>query len=146
MARKPVFCSICGVLGHYQYQCFRKKQKKIKKVAKPVIRKPIQRNVDWKWIETKNKWFKANPSLNGFYYCHYCHKVLVRDDELNDYGVEYVTLDHKKPKGNIHGRSLKYDIDNLVPCCYPCNSLKGSRSYESFCKEFHPHLLLDSRE
>ena len=142
--RKPIICKQCGVLGHYRYQCFRKPPKKVKAV-KPIKRKRIVPKIDECWIITKKRWFKANPPISGYYYCHYCQRVLVKDDELNDFGVDYVTLDHKSPKGNYKGRSLKYDITNLVPACFKCNSLKGSRSYESFCAEFYPRLLeLDS--
>lgn len=143
---KPIVCKQCGVLGHYRYQCFKKPPKK---KAKPVVikRKYISKKIDWKWIETKNKWFKANPPVSGYYYCWYCQCVLAKDDELNDFGVATITLDHKSPKGNYKGLSLKYDITNLVPACYKCNSLKGSRSYESFCREFAPHRLkLDGQE
>lgn len=137
--KKPIICRNCGILGHYRYQCYTR----IKEKQKPVIvkRKRIVPKIDEAWVITKKKWFKANPSINGYYYCHYCSRVLVKDDELNDYGVEYVTLDHKVPKGNHIGIKLKYDISNLLPSCSRCNTLKGSRSYESFCREFYPHLL-----
>jgi len=137
--KKPVICRNCQGLGHYRYQCFKKD---IKKPKVKVVRKRIYYGkVDKLWVAAKKKWFKANPSINGYYYCHYCSRVLVKDDELNDYGVEYVTLDHKVPKGNHIGIKLKYDISNLLPSCSRCNTLKGSRSYESFCREFYPHLL-----
>lgn len=143
--KKPIVCRNCGVLGHYRYQCYKKPS-----VKKKVVKKPVKRyfsKADEAWIVAKKKWFKANPPIEGYYYCHYCSRVLVKDDTLNDYGVEYVTLDHKVPKGNHVGIKLKYDISNLLPSCSRCNTLKGSRSYESFCREFAPHLLeLDSRE
>lgn len=140
--KKLVECRICYKDNHWTYQCFKKPIKK----TKPVIikRKRIVPKIDQQWVATKKQWFKANPPLDSYYYCHYCHRVLVKNDEFNDYGVEYVTLDHKV---NRHNKALKYDLDNLVPCCFRCNSLKGSRSYENFCREHAPHLLeLDSRD
>lgn len=141
--KKPVVCKQCGVMGHYRYQCRFKPPKKKKKTP-PKKKFTVNKNTDFKWLATRKKWFKANPPIEGYYYCHYCSRVLVKNDVLNDYGVGIITLDHKVNRRNT---ALKYDISNLVPACFECNSKKGSRSYESFCAEFAPHLLeLDSRE
>lgn len=85
--------------------------------AKP--KKPIKRmgKVAKKWIEVRHDWIKQNTNSAGTWNCHYCGKHLT---------IDTLTLDHviarsKRP-------DLRYNHDNLVPCCYPCNSKKGSKS------------------
>ena len=137
MKGKPT-CKKCGQFNHWTYQCYATIREMPKK---PVIkRKPIVAKQDVKWLATKKRWFKANPPVNGYYYCHYCNCVLTKEKELNDFGVEYVTLDHVKNRSHY---ALKYNIANLVPCCQKDNYLKGSMSYEAFCRKYYPRLVKD---
>jgi len=116
---KPI-CKLCNSPYHYQTFCGTKKKKGIKKFGKEAEA----------WSITRAEWFKANASSSGYYYCHYCGKPGV---------MEETTLDHVKPKGTH--KSLAHDFSNLVTCCGPCNTLKGSQSYEKFCERYFPGLL-----
>lgn len=51
--------------------------------------------------------------------CHYCR----REFDFNELGCD------RKDS------SLPHTPDNCVPCCQPCNSKKGSMSYEEFMKK-----------
>jgi hypothetical protein len=42
--------------------------------------------------------------------------------------AEETTLDHVIPRSRAP--ELRYDPNNLRPCCWTCNSKKGSRVYE----------------
>jgi 5-methylcytosine-specific restriction endonuclease McrA len=139
--KKPIICRACGTLGHYKYQCYSTPKKKIKVKRMVIKRKPVVQKTDIRWVATKRKWFKANPPINGYYQCIYCLKIITKDDELNDFGVSLMTLDHKIPKSNMNGIKLKYDIGNLVPSCWECNSKKGSMSYDNYIKKYAKHLL-----
>jgi len=92
-----------------------------------------------KWSKAKKLWIKNNPPEDNLWYCHYCGVPLTIDDELVEMGVQYLTLDHVKPRGSHV--SLATEQSNLVPCCLLDNDRKGSRSYEAYCAEFYPHLL-----
>lgn len=70
-------------------------------------------------MKTRAKWFAAHPA--EWYLCHYCGRMLTK--------VE-TTLDHKISRSSAP--HLKHDFDNLVPCCWPCNGLKGSISHDMY--------------
>lgn len=97
-------------------------------------KKPIKPKRDTKWSETRGQWFKDNPpNLNGVYICYLqiselCPKRLTPGR---------TTLDHIVPRGR--GKQYKYDVNNLRPSCFACNSLKGSQTLETLAKTY-PHL------
>jgi 5-methylcytosine-specific restriction endonuclease McrA len=93
------------------------------------------------WNATKKRWFEVNKPIGNYYSCHYCGKPLT-NDKYSDY-AEPVYLDHKMNRSHF---DLKYNIDNLVACCFKCNSLKGSQSYENFCRKHASHLLKSESE
>jgi 5-methylcytosine-specific restriction endonuclease McrA len=66
------------------------------------------------WQKTRQESFDLHPQ--SFYICYICKSPLTK---------EQTTLDH------IQSRSrhpeLRYVLDNLAPCCWPCNEKKGSR-------------------
>lgn len=58
--------------------------------------------------------------------CHYCGEKLSTT----------VGIDRKD-------NTIGYTLKNSVPCCWPCNKLKGSRAYDDFvlrCKKIAKHL------
>lgn len=131
MKQKKIICKHCNRAGHYEYRCFEYlKEKQGEK--QQVVRKPIKAKVDYKWLHVKKEWYNTNRSLDGYYYCHYCGTALKREE---------TTLDHMHPKGNFIGRGRKYDVTNLVPCCWPCNTRKGSMAYVPYCRKYAPWLL-----
>jgi len=65
---------------------------------------------------TYEEWQKKLEEYNNC--CAYCGKLLIID----------ITIDHDIPiaKGGTNS------IDNLVPCCKPCNSKKHSKTGDEF--------------
>jgi len=59
------------------------------------------------------------PNHQGYYECYICLKWV-------DYTE--VTLDHVIPRSRAP--HLRYDLDNLRPCCGTCNSNKGSKTLD----------------
>jgi len=56
-------------------------------------------------------------------------RVLERDSYICTYcGGEATQVDHIIPR--VHGGG--HDLDNLVACCRPCNTRKGSKSEARF--------------
>lgn len=69
------------------------------------------------WLKTRSKWLRENPpNHQGYYECYICGKWV-------DYSE--ITLDHIIPRSNRP--DLVHDFSNLAPCCYKCNSAKGSK-------------------
>ena len=108
-------CKECGN-SYYQYNsaqtlCGRCQYNKY---AKP--RKPINRvgKVAKKWIETRKQWIDEHP---GPWSCYICGTPL---------NIDTLTLDHVKSRSRRP--DLRYEFDNLQPCCWPCNTAKGSNS------------------
>ena len=108
---KPKNCTYCGKETHTSLSCFDKPRKPLRKIG-PVTRK---------WLDTRKEWVKNNPPINGYWYCTYCGKPLK---------YEELTLDHAKSRSRHP--ELRYDIDNLVPADYLCNSKKGSLDIDEF--------------
>ena len=74
-----------------------------------------------KWLATRRAWIKQNPpDFDGYYYCYLCHKAIKQNE---------MTLDHIIPRSRRP--DLRYDFENLRPCCWECNYKKGSKIYES---------------
>lgn len=119
-------CTYCGKTNHTSIACFNKPRKAIKRISDKTVIKDL---------ESRGEWLQANPGdiERGKWLCYLqiseqCPKILT---------IETLTREHVKPKGSHH--SLKYNIANIKPACYFCNSLKGSRSIESLAKDW-PHL------
>ncbi len=87
-------------------------------------RSPLKRvgKITKKWIETKAKWFEINKA--AYYFCYICGKSMTRSQ---------LTLDH------IQSRSrhpeLRFVLSNLAPCCWDCNTAKGSLSLEQYMEK-----------
>lgn len=117
-------CKVCSRNAYSEY-CFRHKPRKpLKKTHIKRIGKRTK-----VWIDERKSWISDNPpDYRGYWYCHYCRFILT---------IETLTLDH------MYGRdgNLLTDRRYIVPCCSFDNNRKGSRSYESYCKEFYPHLI-----
>jgi len=73
-----------------------------------------QGKITKKWLTTRKQWFKLHNE--PYYTCNYCHKWLTKNE---------TTLDHVKSRSRHP--ELRFDLDNLVPCCYKCNYEKGSK-------------------
>lgn len=103
-------CKYCGKSGHYTSFC----------PWKP--KKPLSHGVVWKrWSACKEAWFK----LYGYEHpCHYCGVTLAK---------ETITLDHKISRGRAP--ELRYDFENLVPCCFEDNQAKGSLDHDEYIHE-----------
>lgn len=65
--------------------------------------------------------------------CHYCGTFLNRGEYAGDGGTLAMLLDRKDSNGH-------YSLDNCVPCCAACNTLKGENiTYDEM------HLLMALR-
>lgn len=107
MNHKP--CSHCGGTNHLSIRCFNKKNKAITKQGKHAKL----------WMETRNEWLQKNASPTGWN-CYICNVKLDRYS---------LTLDHIKSRSRYP--ELRYDLDNLAPCCWLDNVRKGSRSLDN---------------
>lgn len=98
------YCITCGKKSYNPY-CFQHKP-----------RKPIsQRGKHSKlWQGTRLKWLEINKA--AYYNCYICGKLLTQGE---------LTLDHVLPRSARP--DLRYDLKNLKPCCFKCNSEKGSK-------------------
>ncbi len=92
-----------------------------------------------KWISQENR--EAIQALlfpTSYDKCAYCERWA---DELQ--------IDHFLPKSQF--RDKVFEWDNLIPCCKPCNTAKGTNFEHENCRMFHPynqntmkdHLTLD---
>lgn len=70
-----------------------------------------------KWDQTRRLWFKENHQES--YTCYLCGKFLYKNQ---------TTLDHVIPRSRAP--HLRYEFSNLKPCCWDCNSEKGSKVLE----------------
>lgn len=67
------------------------------------------------WIQQRRAWIRSNPpDFDYYYYCYLCGKAMAPSE---------TTLDHLIPRS----RGGTNDFSNLKPCCYLCNSRKGSK-------------------
>ena len=103
-------CTFCGSTEHSQFYCRLKPHKTLqtthtfRKLGKHEIR----------WLETRNEWLKRHPGRT--WNCYLCGRLLT---------IETLTLDHVKSRSRHP--ELRYELSNLRPCCWPCNTAKGSR-------------------
>lgn len=74
---------------------------------------PIGR-IGRQWVETRHEWIKIHAG--EVWSCYICGTPLT---------LETLTLDHVKSRGRHP--ELRFDMDNLKPCCMSCNMAKGSR-------------------
>ena len=126
MPSKP--CGYCESLTHWPYQCYKNPHLKkwgwkgSRSYDKPITKSAKTHGKSYvKWIKTRTQWFIENAA--DYYTCYLCHKSLMPYE---------TTLDHVVPRS--HDATLRYDFKNLKPCCYTCNSKKGSQSLENYLK------------
>lgn len=124
-------CEVCGKRA-YSSRCV------AHKVRKPI---PVKNSREWhfeqsvkkanqrkaikkhgkthiEWLRTRDLWMKQNPKP---WHCHYCSKTLDTDT---------LTLDHLIPRSRAP--HLRFELSNLVPCCFTCNGLKGSIEHDKY--------------
>jgi 5-methylcytosine-specific restriction endonuclease McrA len=78
--------------------------------------------VDSKWIACRIAWFDQNPpNHQGYYQCALCPQMVHKSE---------VTLDHIITRSK--DKSLKYELSNLQPAHYLCNTARGSMSMEAW--------------
>ena len=124
MNRQPTKpCKHCDEFPrtHFDYQCF--------KNPRPRKRISTRGKVSNQMQKTRHVWFTHNPpDSNGYYHCY----LNISDQCPNRLLPIETTLDHVQPRGSHP--ELRNDLLNLMPCCYWCNSLKGSRSLKEALK------------
>lgn len=130
--KKP--CKHCGLTGHFPYQCRTNPKKIIKRATriKPST-KPLKRTRLKKvgkhtkqWLITRATWIRRNPPpIDGKYWMCY---LRIHEWCPGRIDIDHLTLDHVVSR--TRDPSLRYNADNLKPCCIYCNGAKGSRSLE----------------
>lgn len=105
MSKQP-YCKYCLHSGHYQTFCLRKPVKRINRRGKVAVQ----------WQNTRNEYLQANPPKDGYYVCYICNKKVLPSE---------ITLDHVLPRSS--NPELRFEFNNLKPCCYLCNMQKGSK-------------------
>lgn len=78
---------------------------------------------------TRNEWIKANATKDGTWECYLKISPLC----LGSLTIDTLTLDHVKSRSRHP--ELRFDLNNLKPCCSPCNTHKGSRYVEEMEKQ-----------
>jgi len=126
MRTEPKPCKYCEGTNHYPYQCWKNPYLKkygwkgslnYKTYTKVV---PKRRSKAIKlWRITRRQWFIDHAQES--YECYLCGKYLTPIE---------TTLDHVKPRSG--NPSLRYEHENLQPCCWSCNTQKGSMSLEQY--------------
>lgn len=114
-------CKYCGLSNHYAFTCSKRPHKSAKPHPGLKQKKPLNKRGKHyrKWQETRLRWLENNKA--PYYWCHYCHKQMTRSQ---------LTLDHKQARSR--NPELRYALKNLVPCCWDCNTRKGSLSHEQY--------------
>lgn len=108
-ASKP--CKFCGSKLHLSWQCYNNPNRSIQ-----IKTKLKNSKTSMIWTKARRKWFRAHPA--DWYNCYLCGKILE---------PRSVTLDHVIPRSRAP--HLRYDMANLKPCCWSCNTEKGSKVY-----------------
>lgn len=115
-------CKYCGQDTHFAFACFNRPHNQRAVKRKEIVRKAkLQRKGAHakKWQETRAEWFRQNPA--DTYDCYICHKAMTREE---------TTLDHIRSRGRYP--HLRYVLSNLAPCCWPCNTAKGSLDLQQY--------------
>lgn len=117
-------CTHCGSPNHTKFYC-------PSRPRKPIKRSPLNkrgRNY-YRWQDVRKYWIKRHKTHAGSWICHYCGCLL---EEAT------LTLDHLRPRSLAP--ELRYEPNNLVPCCGDCNRLKGSCPHDSYVHSCHTPL------
>lgn len=117
---KNPYCGSKALKGDY---CFNHKPRSPMKQTSTLKRgKPMRKmgKVGKKWLETRDRWFEAGNKA-PYYKCYICGKLLTRSQ---------LTLDHIKSRSRHP--ELRYVLKNLAPCCWDCNTAKGSLDIEEY--------------
>lgn len=126
VAVKSKPCKYCESVLHTSLMCFQRPRPAMKSNRKLLNRVGP---VTAKWIETRNEWIQQNATPSGTWVCTYCPKILAVEP-IPELDIEILTLDHIKPKSEYH--ELRYELSNLTPSCWDCNSEKGTKELEEF--------------
>ena len=104
-------CKYCKLDGHSATFCYARPKNRV--LAKKQVKQIGKHGA--KWLRTRAQWFTENKAES--YTCFYCGERLTPKE---------TTLDHYMSRSRRP--ELRYDMSNLVPCCYRCNKKKGSRN------------------
>lgn len=108
-------CSYCGQPRHNSLNCYIKPKNRV--LPKKKMRRIGKHGREW--LKTRAEWFEAHPA--EYYFCYIDGERLTKNE---------TTLDH------IQSRSrhpeLRYDLNNLAPCCFKHNKEKGSMSLDEY--------------
>lgn len=132
----------------------RRKYNETHKLEVSLQRKKYRENNKDKILEGSKKYFLKNRSNPKYLYSRYKSKAKSRGklftlslDEFEKIIQEPCHYCHYKqeiPVGiDRKNNAIGYVLNNCLPCCWPCNWLKGARKYELF--KSHLSKVLDSQ-
>lgn len=87
-----------------------------------------------KWTRIRKLWIQLHPpNHQGYYECYLCFRWITTDA---------LTLDHVKARSRYP--ELRFELNNLRPCCASCNREKGSKDLEEMieriCTNCHKRI------
>jgi 5-methylcytosine-specific restriction endonuclease McrA len=114
-------CKFCNLEGHSAFNCRQRPRKPLRASTGLAICTTLRKvgKQGNKWIETRKLWFSLHNTPT--YMCYICEKLMPKSE---------TTLDHKLSRGRHP--ELRYVLDNLAPCCLPCNTAKGSLDVDEY--------------
>ncbi len=128
--KKP--CRVCGLMGHFPYECrlnpkkIIKRSGQIKRSTTPLKRtrlNPVGKHTK-QWLVTRATWIRHNPPpIDGQYWECY---LRIHQWCPGRISLDNLTLDHVISR--TRDPSLRYTASNLKPACMYCNEMKGSRN------------------
>jgi 5-methylcytosine-specific restriction endonuclease McrA len=118
-------CKYCDSLDHTQFYCRLKPRAVIKAKKSPAKVGKYGKQ----WLITRASWFERNPAD------HYICYLQISPYCLRTMKLKETTLDHIQSR--TRHPELRFDLDNLAPCCGPCNELKGSKSLEEVKEQYN---------
>ena len=119
--KKP--CRFCGSMSHFPYMCY------LNPKVKERMKKGISLNQKHlkQWLLTRQTWIRKNPPpIGGKYWPCY---LKIHPNCRQRVDEKSLTLDHVVSRSRDPSR--RYDLTNLRPCCWQCNTMKGSYTIES---------------
>lgn len=117
-------CKYCPGTDHTSFYCRLKPRAAIRAKKNP---KAIGK-YGKQWLITRATWFSRNPRER--YECY----LKLAPNCWGTMGQEHTTLDHIKSRSRHP--ELRFDLDNLAPCCWPCNVAKGSKDLTQLREEY----------
>lgn len=124
---QPGACKYCESDKHTSLMCFHKPRRPLRKVSSMNSIKTAQMRREW-FLRPENA-----PNEQGEWDCY----LGISPD--CEFTVNRMNLNLEHVRSKARHPELKFDPDNLMPSCQPCNKLKGSLDLEDLVEKY-PHV------